>query len=257
MITNYHTHTWRCKHAEADERAFVESALSVGTRVLGFSDHTPYPFDDGYCSGFRMPCDQVGDYVRTIAGLKEEYKGEIDIHIGFEAEYYPAYFDRLLTFLEPWGYEYLILGQHFLNNELGETYIREPTEDVSRLRQYVHQVTEAMHTGAFSCIAHPDILGFVGDEKIYRQEMRALCREAKACGIPLEINLLGLGTGRRYPREDFWEEAAVVGNQVILGWDAHQASWMNQPALEAEAERMVERLGLHRINYLTLVRPTR
>lgn len=255
MKTNYHTHTWRCNHAEPDERAYIEAALSTGTRVLGFSDHTPYPFDNGHCSGFRMRCDQAQDYVDTLSALKQEYRGEIDIHIGFEAEYYPRYFSRLLSLLEPLGYEYLNLGQHFLGNEVDGPYVCTPTDDPDMLERYVRQTSEALNTGAFSCFVHPDIFRFTGNERVYREKMRNLCREARSCGVPLEINLLGLGTHRHYPRETFWEEAAVVGNQVILGWDAHQADWMKQPELEAAGEDMIRRLGLHRIQYLTLVRP--
>lgn len=255
MIANYHTHTWRCNHAEPDERAYVETALRTGVKVLGFSDHSPYPFGDGYCSSFRMRCDQVGDYMTTLEGLRREYRGEIDVHIGFEAEYYPKYFRALLEMLEPTGYEYLLLGQHFLGNERDDGPSTARTEDPARLRQFVRQCSEALNTGAFSCFVHPDVFQFIGDEKIYRAEARALCREAKSCGVPLEINLLGLGTHRHYPREAFWEEAAVVGNKVVLGWDAHQVNWMDQPALEAAGMEMIARLGLHRIDTLTLVRP--
>ena len=135
MKANYHTHTWRCNHAEPDERAYVQAALDTGLKVLGFSDHSPYPFDDGYCSGFRMRCDQTAEYIRTIAALRDEYRGDIDIHIGFEAEYYPRYFGRLLEMLEPTEYEYLILGQHFLGNELDSQPNFEETDDPARLRQ--------------------------------------------------------------------------------------------------------------------------
>ena len=77
MKANYHTHTWRCNHAEPDERAYVQAALDTGLKVLGFSDHSPYPFDDGYCSGFRMRCDQTAEYIRTIAALRDECRGDI------------------------------------------------------------------------------------------------------------------------------------------------------------------------------------
>ncbi len=255
MKANYHTHTWRCRHAEDNERAYVQAALDTGLKVLGFSDHTPYPFDDGFCSDFRMRCDQTEDYIGTIAALRDEYRGDIDIHIGFEAEYYPRYFERLLEMLEPTGYEYLILGQHLLGNERGEQSCFAETEDTARLRAYTDQCIEALHTGVFSCFAHPDLLHFVGDETAYRAEARRLCRAAKACGVPLEINLLGMGLHRHYPCEPFWEEAAVVGNAVILGWDAHRRDWMRQPELAAAGEAMIARLGLHRLDYLTLIRP--
>lgn len=53
MIANYHTHTWRCRHADGTEREYVERAIEGGLKILGFSDHSPYPFPDGYDSGKR------------------------------------------------------------------------------------------------------------------------------------------------------------------------------------------------------------
>ena len=44
MEANYHTHTWRCRHASGTERDYIENAIDHGIRILGFSDHTPYPF---------------------------------------------------------------------------------------------------------------------------------------------------------------------------------------------------------------------
>ena len=57
MIANYHTHTWRCRHADGTEREYVERAIEGGLKILGFSDHSPYPFPDGYDSGMRMRLD--------------------------------------------------------------------------------------------------------------------------------------------------------------------------------------------------------
>ena len=254
MKTNYHTHTHRCGHAEPGEHRYVESALREGFRVLGFADHVPQPYKD-FRSGIRMHPDETADYVSTLTELKHRYRGEIDIHIGFEAEYFPSLFDDLLRMLEPHPYEYLILGQHFLDHEQGGTYVAIPSTEESRLSHFVDQCAEALNTGAFSCFVHPDIFRFDGPEAVYRAEMRRLCREAKACGVPLEYNLLGYGTHRHYPTPAFWEEAAVVGNKVIVGWDAHAPSWLEQPALEAEADAFLRGLGLRRIECLTLVRP--
>ena len=43
MLTNYHTHTTRCGHAEGTEEEYILTALRCGYKVLGFSDHTPWP----------------------------------------------------------------------------------------------------------------------------------------------------------------------------------------------------------------------
>lgn len=255
LKANYHTHTWRCNHAERDERAYVEAALGVGLETLGFSDHSPYVFEGDYYSSFRMKREQTDDYIGTVSALREEYRGRIELHIGFEAEYYPKYFRQMLEFLEPKPYEYLMLGQHFCDNEIGARPASAESDDVGALEAYYDQCMEALNTGAFSCWVHPDMYRFTGDEAAYRRVARRVCREAKSLNIPIEINLLGLGGGRHYPRETFWEEAAAVGGPVILGWDAHSAGWMQQPELEARALDMAARLGLHRVDFLTLVRP--
>lgn len=71
MIANYHTHTWRCRHADGTEREYVERTIEGGLKILGFSDHSPYPFPDGYDSGMRMRLDQVEGYVDTVLALKK------------------------------------------------------------------------------------------------------------------------------------------------------------------------------------------
>lgn len=253
MKTNYHAHTHRCGHAEPGERRYVEAALKEGFRIFGFADHVPQPYN--FRSGMRMQPEETADYVNTLLSLKQEYRGEIDIHIGFEAEYIPTLFQDLLRMLEPYPYEYLVLGQHFLDMENEGPWSGWRCDDEARLAHYVDQCSEALNTGAFSCFVHPDVFNFVGDETAYRTQMRRLCREAKACGVPLEYNLLGYGTGRHYPTPAFWEEAAVVGNKVIIGWDAHAPSWLEQPQLEFDANEFLKELGLCRIDTLTLVRP--
>ena len=41
MIANYHTHTYRCCHAEGDVRDYVEEAVNRGLSILGISVHRP------------------------------------------------------------------------------------------------------------------------------------------------------------------------------------------------------------------------
>ncbi|MFR9565822.1 MAG: PHP domain-containing protein, partial [Rikenellaceae bacterium] len=54
MYSNYHTHTQRCNHATGSDESYVERAIQGGFSLLGFSDHTPWPFRGGYRSPIRM-----------------------------------------------------------------------------------------------------------------------------------------------------------------------------------------------------------
>ena len=244
MIANYHTHTHRCNHAIGREEDYVCEALKAGIQILGWADHTPYLFPNGYYSHFRMRPIQLPGYIRTIQELQEKYVGQIEMPIGLETEYYPKHFADLMEFLRDHPIDYLILGQHFIGNEYDAPYSGLVTEDREVVKQYCRQSMEAMNTGLFTYFAHPDLIHYSGDVTFYREALRPLCAEAKSCGMPLEINLLGIREGRHYPNRDFWEVAAEEGCQVILGCDAHTPQAMNDPKAEREALKLARELGL-------------
>ncbi len=248
MIANYHTHTWRCNHASGTEEEYIQAALDGGLSVLGFSDHTPYPFPGGYASGFRMEMNLLADYAQTILALKKAYSGRITLHLGAECEYYPG----LLPMLRDQGLEYLILGQHFPGNEIGEPYCGRPTGNPEDLNRYCHQVMDAMNTGLFTYFAHPDLIRFTGDRKYYAQQMGQVCREAKSCGVPLELNLLGIREGRWYPNPVFLEAAAETGNEMILGCDAHHAGALNDPDTQRIALELIQKYDLTLLDRVAL-----
>ena len=110
MIANYHTHTWRCNHAHGVEKQYIEKAIGQGLQILGFSDHTPYCFPNGYIGPDKMLPSQLEDYVDTVLRLRDQYRGDIEIHLGLEAEYYPEIWEGLLKLIEPYPIEYLLLG---------------------------------------------------------------------------------------------------------------------------------------------------
>ena len=117
MITNYHTHTKRCHHAVGEDEDYVRSAVKTGYDVLGFSDHAPYYYENGYLSYYKMHPDEAEEYAKSIFALREKYRDKIQIHMGFEAEYYPEIFPEALKLWKRVGAEYVILGQHFIANE--------------------------------------------------------------------------------------------------------------------------------------------
>lgn len=252
MIANYHTHTWRCNHASGTEREYIENAIQAGLRILGFSDHSPYVFPGEYYSHFRMRLNQLEDYVQTVLQLRSEYAGRIEIPLGLELEYYPQLLPKLLPALRDQPIDYVILGQHFIGNEYDASYNGLMTYEEDTLRQYCDQSIDAMQTGLFTYFAHPDLIHYCGDPKVYQKHMRRICTEAKSCGIPLEINLLGVHEGRNYPNVLLWEVAAEEGCNVVLGRDAHNPKALLDSASEAAAMEIVDRYGLHLLETVAL-----
>jgi len=223
MKVNYHTHTSRCGHAAGTEREYVEAAIASGLKVLGFADHTPYPFPEDHSHGIRMSMHALEDYVNTVLALRDEYRSDIAIHLGLEVEYFPTYFEKLRREISDYPIEYFLHAQHFLGNSApGEFYCGSSTADPGNLIAYCDQVIEAINTGCFTYLAHPDLIHFTGDSALYESQLRRVCRRAREAAIPLEINFLGIDESRHYPDERFWKIAGEEGNDVIFGLDAHQ-----------------------------------
>lgn len=256
MIANYHTHTTRCHHALGTEREYIEQAIAQGLEILGFSDHVPMPFPDGHQSGFRVRLEELEDYVRTLEALREEYKDRIQILIGFEAEYYPALFDAMLDMLAPYDYDYMILGQHFIDNETSP-YNATPTTDEAALARYVDQILCGLATGKYTYLAHPDVYNFVGDQEVYYRHMKRLCRGCKEMNIPIEINLLGLMGHRHYPSDRFYRIAGEVGNDAVIGCDAHQTEAVADPEAIQAGMAFAKQYGLRVLETVTLNDPKR
>lgn len=256
IVQSYHTHTPRCHHAVGDERAYIEAAIAAGVKVLGFSDHAPQFYDNGFVSTMRMtPAEAVG-YVDVLRRLGEEYKNDITLYVGFEAEYFPALFPRLRDFCRELGVDYLLLGQHCLTDEREGLWVSRPHIEKTMVTRYVDEVIEGLGTGAFTYLCHPDVCRCpVGEEDFYLSEMTRLFLAAKESSIPLEFNLLGMRERRRYPSDAVFALAAKIGNDVILGRDAHEPTALGESEVEDEGRRRLAALGITPIEAVTLRRP--
>ncbi len=255
MIANYHTHTTRCGHAIGTDREYIEHAIQAGLTTLGFSDHVPVPFDGGFVSSIRMKLEQIEDYISSLTALRKEYKDRIEILIGFEMEYFPAYFERTMELIAHYPVDYLILGQHFLDNETGAHRTTHPTDREDYLAQYVDQCIQGLDTGVFTYFAHPDTLNFTGDSAFYEKQARRLCEHAFKRNVPLEFNLTGMRTPYIYPHEPFFRIAAETGNPVILGFDAHEPDAITRKDTVRAGLKTVNKLGLTLLDKPEIINP--
>lgn len=250
MLANYHTHTRRCRHAEGSDREFIEAAVSHGMRVLGFSDHCPWIFDDGYVSGTRMLPSDLDGYFTSLTDLKKEYAGDITIYIGFEAEYIPELMEKQNRLLADYPVDYMIMGQHFTRPEPDAPYTGSVTSSEAELAEYVELVIRGLETGKYKYVAHPDLLNYVGDDEIYARHYSRLCQYLASQDIPVEINLLGVKEGRHYTSEKFLKIAGETGNTAIIGCDAHYPSFLTDTASMEKCRRLAEKYSLRIVDYL-------
>ena len=108
---NYHTHTYRCKHASHDITDYCQHAVDQGLHVLGVSDHTPLP--DNRWPHIRMDIAELPAYNRSLDEAIEAYSG-LTVLKGAECEYadeYNGFFSD--TLLGEYDFDYLIGAAHF------------------------------------------------------------------------------------------------------------------------------------------------
>ncbi|MDO4483546.1 MAG: histidinol-phosphatase [Clostridia bacterium] len=249
---NYHTHTARCMHAEGTDEQYVLAAIEGGFRGLGFADHIPWPFKSGFVSPIRMPMSDLDGYLNSVNQLRERYADRIELYMGMESEYFPRYRDHY-DYLRDRGCQYFILGQHYNDTEEENDYIGFECETDDGVKRYADQVAEALNTGIFCYVAHPDLFMRHRTADQYSnaciEAAKVICQAAKEANVPIEYNLLGLdlqlqGRDRGYPSTPFWQQASAYGNRVILGVDAHKPSSLSNTDLWEEGIRRVNATGL-------------
>jgi len=230
ITANYHTHTYRCKHADGDVDDFCRAAIKYGLTTLGFSDHTP--FLDNKWLPIRMDIAELDNYCHMIDAAKEKFP-ELTILKGMECEYR----EESLTFFKDdllgrREFDYLVLGPHFFPFDGEYLCSYGGPINAATLWAYTDHLIEAMHTGVFAFVAHPDLFGnsyyhWDSNCTACSHEILSTAAELK---IPLEINGCGIRKGKsvfgdglryQYPLEDFWAMASKYDVEVLVNSDAH------------------------------------
>lgn len=261
MLTNYHTHCLRCEHAEGTEADYVNKAIEQGFDILGMSDHVPYP---GNLEGFRMKFEEIDDYIDTVRAEAEKNKDKIEVLLGFESEYLPKKRDYYESLLTKYGVDYLALGQHFFSvNSLGSQksafFITESVDCIT----YAKSVVEAMSTGYYAFVAHPDIVGvnMLPWDKNFDKMSDIIIDAAIKYDIPLEVNANGIrrgliedgmcGTHYMYPHYKFWEKVAEAKVKTIVSSDCHAPHLLFDDDVR-KVRQIAENWGLNIIDVLPI-----
>lgn len=259
MKVNLHTHTARCGHASGTDEAYVLAAIEAGYTKLGFSDHTPFPYENGYVNRTKMLPDQLEGYIDSVLSLKQKYAERIEILLGLECEAVPRFFPYLQELRD--RMDFLILGNHG-DWSIGEIYYGRATQKW-QLHKYIGSTVEAMESGLFLYLAHPDLMlcSYPEFDDTAEYLSRELCQEANRLRIPLEYNLYGIIKGTTkpgklgYPCQRFWEIAAEENVRTVIGVDAHDPKHFLETDIDAVREKL-ESMGLTVLHDPTAYNPT-
>lgn len=241
---NLHTHTCYCDGKDKPEE-IVQKAIDSGFRAIGFSGHEYSPADTDFCMSLR----DTEAYCSEILELKRKYKGEIDIYLGIERDYFGPGSD--------YPYDYVIGSAHSV--KAGDALLTvDHTEDImvsnvekyfgGDYRAYVESYYDTMadvlaKTGA-DIVGHFDLVTKFNEGGKYFDEdavwykkaaLKALGKvvaaaETKGVRPIFEINTGAMARGYRskpYPADFILEEIERLQCPVILSSDCHDMECLN------------------------------
>lgn len=259
---NFHTHTYRCNHAQGTVHDMCQAALEQGITTLGFSEHVPFESVEKNTLYHRIPHGDLIIYRQEIREAQKEFPG-LQIFAGleleFETDYFSGYYPELRERLD---LDYMIGGVHYIYKESGDMlpfWVESADVGFKEYRLFMEGNIRFMESGLLLYLAHPD--AFSKFYPYWTKEMEAVTRDVFACAadlqIPLELNANGWrkkdiicpdGSSRKaYPWLPFWELATEYNVQCVVGSDAHKPEevWGNTSDIVAFAER----LGLPLVNH--------
>lgn len=259
MKVNYHTHSARCGHARGTETDYVKKAVEEGLAILGFSDHAPFP-DHDY--GFRMPYDELDDYLETLDSLTHTYASDIILLKSLEIEYLPKYASYYECLLHEKKLDYLLLGAHFFRSGSGAVKNITAADSTADYIEYARAIAEAAKTGYFQMLAHPDLcfMNHLRWDRNCDEACHIILESADRYGLILEYNANGrrrgisdYPDGKRYmyPHPRFWKKTAGTHIPVIVGSDCHSPDHMWDNAVE-DSYQYLHTLGIRPITSIPL-----
>jgi histidinol-phosphatase (PHP family) len=234
MLTDYHTHTPLCLHAEGHPREYASRAIELGLAELGLSDHNPMPeyFDD-----WRMPMTDFPRYLEMVDEARHEFP-HFPIKLGLECDYLPGQEAWIVETAQMADWDYLIGSVHYVSPE----WAVDDPKHLARWKgagaveeiwsAYWKNYERCIRSSLFDFYAHPDLpkkFGFrpAGDLRHYYEPVIQALVDAK--GI-LEVSTAGLRkeVAEIYPSREMLEMAFAADIPIVINSDAHKPSEVGQ-----------------------------
>ncbi len=229
MFQNLHTHT-RFSDGSDEPEKYVEAAIIQGLTALGFSDHSPLPFENT----FALREEETGLYCETVVNLKGKFqvpspKSQISnlnfqfpisnfpfpLFLGMEADYIPGIGHPFSYFQDNFPFDYFIGSVHLVRNGSDPDlwFIDGPDPAIyddglktlfggniqKGVTAYFHQINEMLTSSKMDIIGHFDKIKmhnrgrfFTETEPWYIALVNETLELVKKSGTIVEVNTRGL-----------------------------------------------------------------
>ena len=258
---NFHTHTF-FSDGKSSPVEVIEEAIRQNMTAIGFSDHSPVPFENT----FAIKNDKLDEYVKTIKDLSIKYKDKIDIYVSMEMDYIFGVICNFAETKKKLGLDYLIGSVHLVGHDIDNLWFidgsRRETYDEGLNRNFVGDIrrgvksffmqnNQMIENEEFDIIGHFDKIKmhnqeryFKEDEKWYRDLVFETLNLIKERDLIVEINTRGIYKKRHndfYPATWLMPYMKELSIPVIISSDSHHFSELS---LEfGAAEEALRRAG--------------
>ena len=254
QLFNLHTHSYFSDGKSTPEEVVLE-AINQGMKVLGFSDHSPVPFENS----FAIKNDEVQNYISTIKSLKEKYQDQIDIYCSMEMDFIPGIVKDFKKTKEELSLDYMIGSVHLVGNDINKLWFIDGSKvetydeglfnyyngDIKKgVKTFFHQYNEMIETEEFDIVGHFDKIKmhnrdryFTENEKWYRDLLMETLTLIKEKSLIVEINTRGIYKKRS---EDFYPSTWILpimcemNIPVVISSDSHKSEELTLCFKEAE-----------------------
>ncbi len=254
QLFNLHTHSIFSDGKSTPEDVVLE-AINQGLKVLGFSDHSPVPFENS----FAIKNDEVQNYIDTINFLKEKYKDQIKIYCSMEMDFIPGIVKDFKKTKEELNLDYMIGSVHLVGNNIDRLWFIDGSKaetydeglfnyydgDIKKgVRAFFHQYNEMIETEEFDIVGHFDKIKmhnrgryFSENDKWYRDYLMETLTLIKEKSLIVEVNTRGIYKKRSddfYPSAWLFPIMREMNIPVVISSDSHKAEELTLCFKEAE-----------------------
>ncbi len=224
---DYHMHTPLCGHAIGEPYEYVEHAIKMGLKEMGFSDHAPFVHKRD--PGVTMDISQLSLYYRMIEEVREKYKKHITVKISLETDFIPGYEEKTKKIVNDYPFDYVLGSVHFIKDwEFDNPELRAKWDqsDVNQVyHDYYELLRESAKSGMFNIIAHADLVKKFGHRATedMTAEVAKTAEVFKKTGVAVEINTSGWRkpAKEQYPSLHNLKIYAAHNIPLTFGSDSH------------------------------------
>lgn len=240
---NLHTHT---HYSDGDKPpvAYVNEAIRLGMDTLGFSDHSPLPFDNP----FSLKASQYQEYCAEIRQLGKQFADRINVFLALEMDYIPGMSEDFGRLKRAGSLDYVIGSVHLVGSQKAdqlwftdgphtETYdegLRKFYDNDIRkgVKAFYHQTNAMIQSQEMDVVGHVDKIKmhnqdryFREDEKWYIDLVMETLKLIREKGLIAEVNSRGIYKKRcnsLFPSKWVLREMHKMDIPVVISSDAHK-----------------------------------